>query len=83
MRVSRLHILLIGFALSLCAIPFRAALRRPVASVVRVARGRKTGADRIAQYGAAVRERRAPDFDRIGVAYPPTRLVLVGLKLER
>ncbi len=83
MRVSRLHILLIGFALSLCAIPFRAALRRPVASVVRVARGRKTVADRIAQYGASVRERLAPDFDRIGVAYPPTRLVLVGLKLER
>jgi len=46
-------------------------------------RGRKTVADRVAQYGPAVRERLAPDFERLGVAYPPERMVLVGLKQER
>ena len=38
---------------------------------------------RIAQYGAVVRGRLAGDFERVGCAYPPESLLLVGLKQER
>ncbi len=45
--------------------------------------GRKTVADRVAQFGAAARTRLSPSFRAIGVAYPPRSLTLVGLKAER
>ncbi len=83
MRIGRIHVLFIVLALGLCALPFRNRLRTPVAAVAQRVRGRKTVADRVAQYGPAVRERLAPDFERLGVAYPPERMVLVGLKQER
>ena len=44
---------------------------------------RKTVAERVAECGAAVRGRLGPMCDRVGVAYPPKRIVLVGLKHER
>jgi murein L,D-transpeptidase YafK len=43
----------------------------------------KTVADRLAEYGDAARARLVPHFTAAGVAYPPTRVVLVGLKRER
>lgn len=43
---------------------------------------KKTVEERVAQYGAAVRARLAPDFARAGVAYPPKAVVLAGLKEE-
>jgi hypothetical protein len=43
-------------------------------------RGRASVADRLAQYGPAARARLAPAFAAAGVAYPPARLALVGLK---
>lgn len=39
--------------------------------------------DRLAAFGAAARTRLLPKFLRAGVAYPPMRVVLVGLKEER
>ena len=39
--------------------------------------------ERVAQYGPAARTRLAPFFAAAGVAYPPTRFVLVGFKEER
>lgn len=39
--------------------------------------------DRVREFGEAVRQRLAPRFDQVGVAYPPKRLTLVGLKHER
>jgi len=38
---------------------------------------------RLAQYGAVVRERLAPDFERVNCPYPPAKLLLVGLKKEK
>jgi len=35
------------------------------------------------QYGSAVRERLAPDFERANCPYPPAKLLLVALKKER
>lgn len=51
--------------------------------MLQVLRGRKTVAQRVQQYGDAVRARLAPEFERIGVAYPPTRIILVAFKQER
>ena len=39
--------------------------------------------DRVRQYGAVVRGRLEPDFQRAGVSYPPAALVLIGLKEEK
>ena len=39
--------------------------------------------ERIAQYGPAARARLAPFFAAAGIAYPPTRFVLLGFKHER
>jgi hypothetical protein len=43
----------------------------------------KTVSDRLAEFGDAVHARLQPRFREIGVAYPPRKLVLVGLKQER
>lgn len=44
---------------------------------------RKTVADRVSEYGVAVRARLAPMFERVGAAYPPACVTLIGLKQER
>lgn len=44
--------------------------------------GKKTVAERVAEYGPAARSRMAGDFRKSGVGYPPKRVVLVGLKKE-
>jgi murein L,D-transpeptidase YafK len=43
----------------------------------------KTVSDRLAEFGDIVHARLQPRFREIGVAYPPKKLVLVGLKQER
>jgi len=83
MKIKRLHVLLVLLALCVCAIPFRAQLRRPVVAVIQIMKGKKTVGDRVAQYGDAVHMRLSPLFAGTGVAYPPWRVTLVGLKAER
>lgn len=46
-------------------------------------RRRATVAERVAEYGPAARARLEPHFWAAGVAYPPSRVVLLGLKQER
>lgn len=83
MKHRRIYALLAILVLGLCALPFRNRLRTPVAAVAQRVRGRKTVADRVAQFGPAVRARLGVDLERLGVAYPPSQVVLVGLKQER
>jgi hypothetical protein len=45
--------------------------------------GKKTVADRVAEFGPSVRARLAPHFASAGVPYPPDRVVLVALKSEK
>jgi len=78
-----MHGLLILLGLTVLLIPFREKLRSPVVSVMQVLRGRKTIEDRVDQFGALVRKRLEPEFERINVSYPPDELILVGLKEER
>jgi murein L,D-transpeptidase YafK len=82
MKIKRIHILLIFLALCICAIPFGATLRSSFISVIQILKGKKTVEERVEQYGEAARARLAPDFEKIGIAYPPERIVLVGLKWE-
>lgn len=44
---------------------------------------RRTVAEAINQYGAAARKRLKPHLKEAGIAYPPTALILVGLKEEK
>ncbi len=43
----------------------------------------RTVLDRIAEFSEVVHNRLRPDFERIGLAYPPKRITLVGLKSEK
>lgn len=83
MRITRLSILLVILGLALCAIPFREKLRRPVVTTIQMVRGQATVSDRVREFGAVVEARILPEFERIGVAYPPRRMILIGLKAER
>lgn len=83
MKVKRLHLLLVFFGLAMCLLPFRRHLIRPVASIISIVKGRSTVAERVAQYGPAVRSRLASDFKRVGCTYPPAKMKLVGLKKEK
>lgn len=75
----RQKILFVVLAVCLLALPFRGQIR----AVVAAAKTRATVAARVATYGPAARKRLQPDFRRADVAYPPRRLVLLGLKEEK
>jgi hypothetical protein len=83
MKIRRLHILLMLLALCVGLIPFQTQLRRPVAAATQILKGKKTVADRVVQFGDAVRTRLTPRFDRVAVPYPPQKMTLVGLKAEK
>lgn len=80
-RAKRLYILLAFLALVIILLPFKAQIRallRPL-----FGRGRqKTVAEQVKTYGPAARARLAPYFNAAGVSYPPTTLVMVGIKDE-
>lgn len=60
--------------------PVRRRVFHPL--IVRIL-GPATVEDRLETYGPAARERMRPAFAQAGIAYPPQRVVLVGLKQER
>ncbi len=45
--------------------------------------GKKTVAERVAQYGEAVRQRLAPRFVQVAVSYPPAKVAFIGIKSDR
>ncbi len=82
MKMKPRYFVLAVAVLVICAIPFRAKLQRPVISGIQLLRGKKTVADRVEQFGSVVQARLAPEFERIGVSYPPNQIILVGIKQE-
>lgn len=68
---------------AVCILALNSFIRRGIAATAQRAKGQATIADRLAQYGPAARARLKPYFDTAGIAYPPKRIVLVGLKQER
>lgn len=83
MRSRRLYFLVGVLALVVCLIPFRAAIWSAATAITGLANDRKTISDRVKEFGEAVHRRLAPRFSQVGVAYPPRRITLVGLKQER
>jgi len=83
MKMKKRYIFLLFLAGMIGAISFRSKLRRPVVAVIQLFRGKKTIVDCVAEFESAVRERLAPEFERIDVAYPPKEMILVGLKQEK
>ena len=75
MKIQRIYILFAVLTLTIGAIPYRATLCRPVVAVIHVLRGKQTVADRAEQFGDVVRERLRPEFERLGVAYPPSAII--------
>ena len=84
--MKRRHWLIAAFGL-LCALVAVFALnpnRFPGGTIiVQRLRGKATVSDRLSQYGPIVRTRWQPYFEQKGVAYPPQKLLLVGLKREK
>jgi hypothetical protein len=81
----KIHILtgLLALAIgTMGAIHYHKKSRHPFIKTLPSSAKNQTVADRVDQYGPAVRKRLAPDFERAGVAYPPKKLTLVGLKQE-
>lgn len=74
-------VLLAGLAA--VVLPLQSRVLGRTATAMVNANGRKSVADRVAQYGPAVRARLAPDFKRVGCAYPPAKVALLGLKEEK
>ena len=75
--------LVLALVVVVCAVPFRAKVRGVMQPVIQKARGQKTVAERVVEFGAGVRVRLRPEFERVGVTYPPQRITLVGIKQEK
>jgi hypothetical protein len=83
MKIRRIHYFIFLFALALSAIAFRSRLAAPFTSSSPTMSGEKTVADRLTEFGDAVHAGLGRRFHEIGAAYPPKKLILVGLKQER
>jgi murein L,D-transpeptidase YafK len=80
---KRLALLLILLGLAVALLPFRFAVRRLAGRAAGDRSQRFTVAERVTQVGAVARERLVPRFRQSGVAYPPSQVILVGLKEEQ
>ncbi len=83
MKRRRFHLFIFLLVLALCAIAFRPRLAAQLTNITRSMTGEKTVADRLAEFGKVVHDRLESRFREIGMAYPPKKLILVGLKQER
>jgi len=75
--------LLVVAAICGLALGFHTRGREAVAWIMARVHHQKTVSDRVHEYGAVVRARLQPQFERAGVPYPPKLLTLVALKEER
>src|SRR5690242_7234504 len=78
MKLRGIHVFIFLFALCAGAFSYLVA-----PNVTRSMTGDKTVSDRLTEFRNAVHACLEPRFREIGVAYPPRKLVLVGLKQER
>ena len=82
--LTRRHWLALGLLIGAMTLLASSGLpRRALAAAVQSSKGKATIAERLTQYGPAARERLKPSFTKLGIAYPPKSIVLVGLKQER
>ncbi len=74
---------LLVLALAIAAFACLLYIRRNSVTVPQVARNTKTVADRLEQFGPAVRQRLLPYFQSASVPYPPHKITLVALKDQK
>jgi L,D-transpeptidase catalytic domain len=79
-RLRWIIIVLLGLTLVVILKPY---ILRVAAPILLKIRGKATVADRVGQVGRQARSRLDPHFAAAGVPYPPTAVVLVGLKEEK
>jgi hypothetical protein len=83
MKLSRIHLVVFLLALLVCAIFFGMHFAVRVNNASGAMTGEKTVTERITEFGEVVHARLRPRFRELGIAYPPKKIVLVGLKQER
>jgi hypothetical protein len=81
MKIRKIHAIIVLVGLALGAILLR-TLSKP-AGAVRSPDEKKTVQDRVEEFGALVHGRLGGHFHEIGVAYPPKKVIFLGLKRER
>ena len=85
--MKRIGVLLGLFVVVMAAWPFRGVIRVRFAEEVYEQKseqhGHGTVDDRLRQYGGRVRGRLKPFFAKVGIDYPPAKVVLVGIKDEK
>ncbi len=79
MKTTRHHFLVAALVLTACAIPFRNQIVRFIRNPAQALGPTTTVDDRLKEFGPSARRKLSADFSRIGVPYPPKRIVLVGL----
>ena len=80
MRSKRVAILVVVLLALVASYPL---LKRAVISAMHHAQSKRTVEDRTREFAPAVRDRLRGDFDRVGVAFPPPRIVLAAFKKEQ
>lgn len=75
-------LIIVAIVVVLPAILFRENLSI-AKDVVRHRLSKRTVSDRLAEFGSAARDRLKPQFQKVGVSFPPENVVLVALKDER
>lgn len=83
MRKRTRLIIVIAVLAAVCMLPAAALVRKLALGGYQSMKGKKTIAERVAEFGPAVHARSGGDFERIGVVYPPKQVTLIGLKQER
>ncbi len=82
MKLRRIHVLVAVLGLILGSVAFRAKIWSAAESFSPL-KNRRSVSERVAEFGAGVHGRLAARFRELGIAYPPRRIALVGLKQER
>jgi hypothetical protein len=76
--VKWFYIVCAVLAFAFCLAAFRTKMKRVASAAVQTVRGRKTVADRVAEFGPTVEQRLAPRFRELGIGYPPKKVTLIG-----
>jgi hypothetical protein len=82
-RMKKLYLFLIALGLTIFVFVFRLQIGEYIAGALQTIQGKKTIADRVAEYGSKVQERLLKYFCTAEIPYPPEKIIFVGLKQEK
>ncbi len=82
MNFKKTYILLGLISFGICLFTFRATFYKPIVAIIQRIKGKKTITNRVEEFHSVVWGRLSFDFKKVGILYPPQRIVLVGFKHE-